>query len=320
MPVFRFPFRFLLALLPCLLTTPALADTSDWLQVQRFRQQLEKAQAGDAQAMHDVARRYERGRGTAIDMQKAAEWYRKCSAAGNPACQARLGILYFEGRGVRQDHRKALQLLRPAAEAGIPLAQYQLGLMYEYGTVVKQNRNTAMHWYRRALENGDYRAEQKLAQLRRQPERPAAPKPAKPADRTREILLAGTWLNGQHPAPFLPSAISQCASQGNAVQCTAQQERATDTDIITTRTEARIENIANGAFTVTYSSTVLTVKPKAEQESAPIDDEEDTGAVLSAVKVGQKSRERTLKCRLLDDRHIRCEGGLRAREFHLPDA
>ncbi len=310
-------FPLLLICLP----VPALADTSDWLQVQRFQQQLEQARDGDPEAMYDVARRYERGRGTHLDLARAAEWYRKCSAAGNPACQARLGILYFEGRGVPQDHRKALKLLRPAAEAGMPLAQYQLGLMYEYGTVVEQNRDLAMRWYQRALENGDYRAERKLAQLKRQPATPPpAPKRARPADRTREKLLAGTWLNGEHPAPFLPSSISRCEAKKDSLVCTAEQQLRTDTDIITTRTEAVISHLAQGAFSVTYQSTVLSVKPKATRTSAPIDDEDEVGPTLSAVKVGQKSRQRTLKCQFLDDSHIHCEGGLRGREFHLPDS
>ena len=318
-------YRFLPLLFLFCLPVPTLADTSDWLQVQRFQQQLEKARGGDAEAMYDVARRYERGRGTNPDLARAAEWYRKCMATGKPACQARLGLLHFEGRGVPQDHRKALKLLRPAAEAGIPLAQYQLGVMYEYGTVVRQNRDLAMRWYRRALENGDYRAEQKLAQLRRQPATPPpAPTPPRPADRTRERLLTGNWLNGEHPATFLPSAISRCEAQKDTIVCTAEQERATDTDIITTRTEAEIGKLANGAFTVTYFSTVLTVKPKTTRNRAPIDyegeDEEETGAALSAVKVGQRSRQRTLECRFLDERHIRCGGGTRVREFHLPDA
>ena len=324
MPLFL-RFRFLPWLLPCLLSSlPAAADTSDWLQVQRFQQQLEKARGGDTQAMYDVARRYERGRGVDMDMQEAVAWLRKCASAGNPACQARLGILYFTGRGVAQNHRKALALLKPAAEAGIPAAQYQLGLMYQYGTGVAQNRNAALLWYQRALENGDYRAEAKLAELRRQPATPparpaATPKPRPATDRTRETLLAGTWLNGNRPADILPSAIARCEPRGEEIHCTAEQERTTDTDIITTRTETVLKDIGKGAFTVTYSGTVLSVKPKAELTSAPIDDEDEIGGTLSAVKVGQKSRARTLKCRLLNARHIRCEGGLRNREFHLPD-
>lgn len=316
-------FRLYPWFLPCLLLSlPVAADTSDWLQVQRFQQQLEKAHGGDTQAMYDVARRYERGRGVDMDMQQAVAWFRKCASAGMPACQARLGILYFAGRGVPQDHRKALELLRPAAESGIPMAQYQLGLMYQYGTGVAQNRNTAMQWYKRALENGDYRAEAKLAELRRQPAAPKARPTARPAavDRTREILLAGPWLNGNRPADILPSAITRCEPGDREIRCTAEQERTTDTDIITTRTEAVLKNVGKGAFTVTYSSTVLSVKPKAELSSAPIDDEDEIGGTLSAVKVGQKSRARTLKCKLLDASHIRCQGSLRSREFHLPDA
>ena len=322
--------RFLphLWFLPCLLLSlPAAADTSDWLQVQRFQQQLEKARGGDTQAMYDVARRYERGRGVDLNMQEAVAWFRKCASAGNPACQARLGILYFSGRGVSQDHRKALELLRPAAKSGIPMAQYQLGLMYQYGTGVSQNRKLAMQWYRRALENGDYRAKAKLAEMRRQPAVPptrSATRPKSPAtaDRTREILLAGAWLNGNRPADVLPSAITRCEPRGTEIHCSAERERATDTDIITTRTEAVLKNIGTEGFNIRYSSTVLSVKPKAELTSAPIGDEDEdaAGRTLSAVKVGQKSRARTLKCRLLDDRHIRCEGGLRDREFHLPDA
>ena len=130
------------------------ANNTDWMLVERFKSVQQQAQDGKVQAMYDVGRMYERGRGTAVNFSLAAEWYQKASAAGNAAAKARLGILYFEGRGVPQNHQQAYRLLNDAARANIPAAQYQLGLVYEWGTVVRQDKRQAIEWYQKALQGG----------------------------------------------------------------------------------------------------------------------------------------------------------------------
>jgi TPR repeat protein len=141
---------------------------ADWMLEERFKSVQQQALDGKIQAMYELGRMYERGRGTAVNFSQAAEWYQKASTAGNVAAKAQLGILYFEGRGVPQNHQQAYRLLNEAAKADIPAAQYQLGLMYEWGTVVPQNKRQAMKWYEKARQGGDYRAKDKLAQLRSQ--------------------------------------------------------------------------------------------------------------------------------------------------------
>ena len=43
---------------------------------------------------------------------------------GNADAQYNLGVMYYNGRGVRQDYAEAVKWYRQAAEQGYPQAQY----------------------------------------------------------------------------------------------------------------------------------------------------------------------------------------------------
>lgn len=333
-------FFFLLLLL--LASAPAArADSSDWVQVQRFERQLAEAREGKLSAMYEVGRMYERGRGVDIDLAKAARWYEKAASAGNAPAQARLGILYFEGRGVAQDHQRAHALLKKAAQENIPAAQYQLGLMYEWGTVVRQDPEEALKWYQRAASNGDYRAENKIRQLRaatRKKSRkakvaPVAPRPAgktpaeKASGKTKQApagalasappsgkegnplatILQGQWTTRDRPTAILPSPASECSLKDGRIHCRGKQQRNTDTEIIVYESEAVLGDFQGNRFRITYTNTVLEVKPK-ESNTGPLD-ENDSAPVTSSIRPGQKTRPRTLDCTLVEGSTIRCSRG-----------
>ncbi len=316
-------FRLGILLISLLVSPLVLADRSDWVQVERFEKQLAQAQQGKVSAMYEIGRMYEYGRGTDYDLGKAAEWYQKAVTAGSAPAAARLGVLYLEGRGVRQDHKKAYKLFADAANEGVPLAQYNLGLLYEWGTVVSQNRDKALFWYQKALKGGDYRASHKIKQLKTRKQNSLAQKPApatpvktaKTAPATSRpkqtgspvltAILSAKWMQGTHPAGYLPSEISQCEKiSAKQARCTSKQQRNTDAEIIIYDTDARLENFRGNRFTITYTNTVVDVKPR-ETSVGPLG-EGDTAPVTSNIKVGQKSRPHTLDCQLLDESSLRC--------------
>jgi len=280
------------------------ANNTDWMLVERFKSVQQQAQDGKVQAMYDVGRMYERGRGTAVNFSQAAEWYQKASAAGNAAAKARLGILYFEGRGVPQNHQQAYRLLTEAAGVNIPSAQYQLGLMYEWGTVVNQDKHQAMQWYEKAMQGGDYRAKDKLAQLRSQQDTTRADSARHSNDDDAiPTILNGKWHAGNRPAGILPSSISQCEPFKRGLKCHAEQQRSTGVENITYKTEATISDINQQHFSISYYNTVLKVTPKSTG-SAPLEEDSTTGA--SNIKVGQKSPEHKLECQIENKNQIRC--------------
>ena len=52
---------------------------------------------------------------------------------GDADAQYNLGVMYANGRGVRQDDAQAVQWYRKAAEQGDAEAQFNLGVMYADG-------------------------------------------------------------------------------------------------------------------------------------------------------------------------------------------
>jgi TPR repeat protein len=76
------------------------------------------ADAGDADAMDNLAWLYRNGLGTKEDDARAGEWYQKAAAAGNVNAMDNLGWLYENGVGVTRDYAKAREWYAKAADAG----------------------------------------------------------------------------------------------------------------------------------------------------------------------------------------------------------
>jgi hypothetical protein len=305
------PRLFLLCVLLAL-ATPLLADSADWVQVERFKKQLQQAEAGKVQAMFEVGRMYELGRGVDTDYATAAQWYQRAVEAGNADARGRLGRLYLYGKGVPRDPARAFRLLQEAAQQNVPSAQFELGHLYETGTGVDRNPDAAIKWYQRARDGGDYRAEAALRKLqaRRHATPPApAPKPAAATVPLHEQILAARWEFRDQPAVWLPSEISKCQAEAQTLQCHAELTRETETEIITYRSEAILENFRNGTFRIRYVNTILDVKPK-QAASGAFDENDIAEAGDANLKPGHKTREQKLECRLKDTRHVLCKKGV----------
>ena len=73
---------------------------------------------------------------------------------GNAEAQFNLGLMYDNGQGVRQDYAQAVQWFGKAAEQGLANAQYNLGVMYANGEGIHQSYKIAKEWFGKACDNG----------------------------------------------------------------------------------------------------------------------------------------------------------------------
>jgi TPR repeat protein len=108
---------------------------------------LAKANAGDAFAQVLVGESYAAGKGVALDLKLAAEWYRKAADRGDVSGEMHLAALYRDGgKGFPRDMVQAAAWYRKAAEQGDVTAQGTLGLLYSLGQGLPQNYVEAYYW------------------------------------------------------------------------------------------------------------------------------------------------------------------------------
>ena len=141
--------RMMVALLALGIGQAAWAD-----DVPDFKETLQAAEQGNADAQFNLGVMYDTGQGVRQDYAQAVQWYRKAAEQGLADAQYNLGVMYKEGRGVRQDDAQAVQWYRKAAEQGHAKAQYNLGVMYANGRGVRQNPVIAKEWVGKACDNG----------------------------------------------------------------------------------------------------------------------------------------------------------------------
>jgi len=93
------------------------------------------ADAGDADAMFNLAQAYRMGRGVAADPQRAEALYAKAAAAGHQQARDTYGLMLF------QDGKRAAALpyLQDAARRGDPRSQYLLGIAHFNGDLVAKD-------------------------------------------------------------------------------------------------------------------------------------------------------------------------------------
>ena len=108
---------------------------------------------------------YAFGYGVDQDYLKAAEWYEKSVAEGNPFAAYALGSLYRRGQGVEQNEERAFSLFTMAATDGDKpnaYAQYELGRMCRKGIGTAPDQAASEQWYKQAYQ-GFLEIEQNMA-------------------------------------------------------------------------------------------------------------------------------------------------------------
>ncbi len=121
--------------------------------------EIAKAEAGDVQAMVNVAQHYAYDRDDApADYSIARGWYEKAAAKGNSFAAYQLAQFHRDGRDVEPDVAQAFQWMQRAAQAGLGAAQFDLAIMHEEGTGTRKNLVEALKWFVKAAEQGDAEA------------------------------------------------------------------------------------------------------------------------------------------------------------------
>ncbi|MCK7615854.1 caspase family protein [Roseibium sediminicola] len=129
---------------------------------------LEKAaDAGDPEAMFELARMYERGIGVDQDVDKALDLFRKSAAEGFADAINDLGFLHFQGGlGIVRDPKKAIELFGQAADQRHPEAMFNYAALIDDGVVDGKSADDAAEYLYRALRSGN---EEVLGQLSENP-------------------------------------------------------------------------------------------------------------------------------------------------------
>jgi serine/threonine protein kinase/TPR repeat protein len=80
-----------------------------------------------------MAEQFYHGKDVKQSMRRAAFYYRKAAALGNPRAMNALGVMYAEGTGVARSEEKAMAWFRKAANENDAEAMYNLALGYLFG-------------------------------------------------------------------------------------------------------------------------------------------------------------------------------------------
>ena|GEM_PF-2810159 len=113
------------------------AKTIDYAET--FKNCLQAAEQGFAEAQTLLGAMYAAGRGVAKNDAEAVKWYRLAAEQGYARAQYILSQLYGTGRGVAKDEAESAKWLRLAAEQGYAKAQLELGMKYTSGIDIRQD-------------------------------------------------------------------------------------------------------------------------------------------------------------------------------------
>jgi uncharacterized protein len=121
-----------------------------------------RAEAGDAQAQHALAKLLWIGLGGPRNDRAAADWCARASAQGYLPAMVMLSGFYSTGIDVEASHARAIELLESAASAGSPEAMNLLAVSYEHGLGVQKDHRRALALWRSSAELGNVDAQQSL--------------------------------------------------------------------------------------------------------------------------------------------------------------
>lgn len=136
---------------------------------ERLRNLANAAEAGDAEAMTELALVFARGEERQrVDLAKAVDWYEKAAGAGSRRAMGNLAYLYLNGISVRRDPVRAVALYEAAVRGpspGLDQYLYDLAGCCELGIGTREDRARAVRLYSEAARLGLRLAQRALARL-----------------------------------------------------------------------------------------------------------------------------------------------------------
>jgi TPR repeat protein len=112
-----------------------------------FKDQLENARSGDAEAQYEVGIMYLKGQGVEQDRDKAVEWLKSAAASGNEQADSKLARI--------EEQESKFNELKGQAKRGDLEAQYELAMMYLKGRGVEADGKTALRYLQDGADKGD---------------------------------------------------------------------------------------------------------------------------------------------------------------------
>jgi TPR repeat protein len=117
-------------------------------------------------ARFQLARIYEEGLGTEVDLTEALRWYRASADLGNRFAQYKAGTLLEAGHGGQpDDHALAAKYYKSAADQGESLAVVKLAALLLSGDGVERDELGARSLYEGAAQQGNTHAAFKLGEM-----------------------------------------------------------------------------------------------------------------------------------------------------------
>jgi hypothetical protein len=315
-----------IALLYFAATLGVSAADNNEVQQGIFDSYLKLANEGDVVAQYVVAQRYENGKGTGKDMEKAYYWYEMAAKQNYP-----LALVKLEAR----DHQNTVKAEPPAA-AKTPIAPTE-------STPTPTPPPAAVK--KEPAKKPAPAPSQPKPKPAKAPEvttaavtADASPRPAKPAARRDEpkpeiktpvpeiivakappvmeppkpdinvtqALLAGKWKRNQEEAEYLPSANAACLQSSNTeIVCfSGEMTRNIDNAGLTYNVKSVISGFNNreAKFNLRYVYNVVHVASKPH--SAPNGMSSEMNDM--AVKTGWQEPGVAMECRLRDEHSLSC--------------
>ena len=133
----------------------------------------EEAENGNAYAMHDMGKMYEKGIFVDANKEESNKWYRSALAGFQELEQKkekayleyRIGKMYQYGLGTEADEAMAAKWFQMAVNKNHKYAEYSLGMFYLQGKGVEQDDETAFHLFRKSHQKGNPYASYELGKL-----------------------------------------------------------------------------------------------------------------------------------------------------------
>lgn len=113
----------------------------------------EMVDAGDAEAINELAYRYFYGEGIEKNQEKAFELWANASLMGNIKATYNVALCFLNGEGTYKDEKQAFNILnRLANEKGHIKSIFYLGEIYHFGLGVDVDYEKAMFYYKETLK------------------------------------------------------------------------------------------------------------------------------------------------------------------------
>jgi len=300
----------------------ANADNED-VQQGIFDAYLKLASGGDAVAQYVVAQRYETGKGTAKNQEKAIYWYEMAAKQNYPLAVVKLDGYKKELTATEPAPTEKAQNVAPAPkETQLKKEPEKKPSAPSKETVVKPKVKPDVA---------------PVVAVKAPPVQASKPKPAEPVVRNEEVkqearlpaaevvatapvvvelpapninvmhaLLTGKWKRNLQDADFLPSTNAACLQSSNAeVVCfSTELTRNLDNNGLTYNVKSVISGINNkeAKFNLRYIYNVVHIAGKPHEQPNGMRNEVND----MAVKTGWQEPGVSMECRMRDDRSLTC--------------